>query len=141
MATVSINRTSGLTKPGEVGEILALIRLKSLSLDYKGKLKSHCFFLQVTLFLQIIFVYGKADWPSNCNQCSWIMSLYQIRNCKIYGFRSITWVWLNQIKRNLDMLLWSTKCKISTILTDFTFDVPELCPFMKYEIVKVMVMP
>jgi hypothetical protein len=61
MATVSINRTSGLTKPGEVGEILALIRLKSLSLDYKGKLQSHCFFLQVTLFLQIIFIYGKAD--------------------------------------------------------------------------------
>ena len=46
----------GLTKPGEVGEILALYRLKSLSLDYKAKLKSPCFFLQVTLFLQIIFV-------------------------------------------------------------------------------------
>jgi hypothetical protein len=45
-------------------------------------------------------------------------------------------VWLNQVKWNLDMLLWSTKGKISTILTDFTFDVPELCPFMKYEIVK-----
>jgi hypothetical protein len=28
----------------------------SLSLDYKVKLKSPCFFLQVTLFLQIIFV-------------------------------------------------------------------------------------
>jgi hypothetical protein len=47
---------AGLTKPGEVGEILALYRLKSLSLDYKAKLKSPCFFLQVTLFLQIIFV-------------------------------------------------------------------------------------
>jgi hypothetical protein len=31
---------AGLTKPGEVGEILALYRLKSLSLDYKAKLKS-----------------------------------------------------------------------------------------------------
>jgi hypothetical protein len=29
---------AGLTKPGEVGEILALYRLKSLSLDYKAKL-------------------------------------------------------------------------------------------------------
>ena len=38
---------AGLTKPGEVGEILALYRLKSLSLDYKAKLKSLCFFLQV----------------------------------------------------------------------------------------------
>jgi hypothetical protein len=47
---------AGITKPGEVGEILALYRLKSLSLDYKAKLKSPCFFLQVTLFLQIIFV-------------------------------------------------------------------------------------
>jgi hypothetical protein len=46
-----------LTKPGEVGEILALYRLKSLSLDYKAKLKSPYFFLQVTLFLQIIFVF------------------------------------------------------------------------------------
>jgi hypothetical protein len=44
---------AGLTKSGEVGEILALYRLKSLSLDYKAKLKSPCFFLQVTLFLQI----------------------------------------------------------------------------------------
>jgi hypothetical protein len=47
---------AGLIKPGEMGEILALYRLKSLSLDYKAKLKSPCFFLQVTLFLQIIFV-------------------------------------------------------------------------------------
>jgi proteasome assembly chaperone (PAC2) family protein len=39
---------AGLTKPGEVGEILALYRLKSLSLDYQAKLKSPCFFLQVT---------------------------------------------------------------------------------------------
>jgi hypothetical protein len=53
MATVSINRTSGLTKPGEVGEILTLIRLKSLSLDYKGKLKSHCFFLGVSVCLVV----------------------------------------------------------------------------------------
>ena len=47
---------AGLTKPGEMGEILALFWLKSLSLDYKAKLKLPCFFLQVTLFLQIIFV-------------------------------------------------------------------------------------
>jgi hypothetical protein len=47
---------AGLTEPGEVGEVLALYRLKSLSLNYKAKLKSPCFFLQVTLFLQIIFV-------------------------------------------------------------------------------------
>ena len=47
---------AGLTKPGEVGEILSLYRLKSLSLEYKAKLKSPCFFLQVTLSLQIIFV-------------------------------------------------------------------------------------
>jgi hypothetical protein len=42
-----------LTKQGEVGEILAVYRLKLLSLDYKAKLKSPCFFLQVTLFLPI----------------------------------------------------------------------------------------
>jgi hypothetical protein len=36
---------AGLPKPGE---ILALYSLKSLSLDYKAKLKSPCFFLQVT---------------------------------------------------------------------------------------------
>jgi hypothetical protein len=59
---------AGLTKPGEVEEILALYRLKSLSLDYEAKLKSPCFFLQVTLFLQIIFVYGKAGCQNNCNQ-------------------------------------------------------------------------
>jgi hypothetical protein len=47
---------AGLTKPGEVGEMLAIYRLKSISLGYKSKLKSPCFFLQVTLFLQIIFV-------------------------------------------------------------------------------------
>jgi hypothetical protein len=47
---------AGLTKPGEMGEILALFWLKSLSLNYKAKLKLPCFFLQVTLFLQIIFV-------------------------------------------------------------------------------------
>jgi hypothetical protein len=41
--------------------------------------------LQVTLFLQIIFVYGKADWPT------------------------------------------------------IVINVPELCPFIKYEIVKCMV--
>jgi hypothetical protein len=38
---------AGLTEPGEVGKVLALLRLKSLSLDYKAKLKSPCFFLQV----------------------------------------------------------------------------------------------
>jgi hypothetical protein len=36
---------AGLTKPGEEGEILALYRLKSLSLDYEAKLKSPRFFL------------------------------------------------------------------------------------------------
>jgi hypothetical protein len=46
---------AGLTKPGEVDEFV-LYRLKPLSLNYKAKLKSPCFFLQVTLFLQIIFV-------------------------------------------------------------------------------------
>jgi hypothetical protein len=35
-----IRLASWLTKPGEVGEILALYRLKSFSLDYKAKLKS-----------------------------------------------------------------------------------------------------
>ena len=55
---------AGLTKPGEVGEILALYSLKSLSLDYKAKLKSPRFFLQVAHFLQIIFVF----WQGNCNK-------------------------------------------------------------------------
>ena len=41
--TYIITSTTGLTKPGEVGEILALYRLKSLSLAYKAKLKSPCF--------------------------------------------------------------------------------------------------
>jgi hypothetical protein len=36
---------AGLTKPGEEGEILALYRPKSLSLDYEAKLKSPRFFL------------------------------------------------------------------------------------------------
>jgi hypothetical protein len=51
-----MNLTPGLTKPGKVGEIVTLYRLKLLALDYKAKLKSPCFFLQVALFLQIIFV-------------------------------------------------------------------------------------
>jgi hypothetical protein len=54
--SIAVLLKAGLTKPGEVDEILALYRLKSLSLDYKANLKSPCFFLQVTLFLQIIFV-------------------------------------------------------------------------------------
>jgi hypothetical protein len=37
---------SELTKPGEMGEILALYQLKSPFLDSKAKLKSPCFFLQ-----------------------------------------------------------------------------------------------
>jgi hypothetical protein len=37
---------SGLTKPGEMGEILALYQLKSPSLNSKAKLKSPCLFLQ-----------------------------------------------------------------------------------------------
>jgi hypothetical protein len=48
---------SGLTKPGEVGEILALYRLKSLSPDYKAKLKSPCFFLQVISYIPMITVF------------------------------------------------------------------------------------
>jgi hypothetical protein len=48
--------SSGLAKPGEVGEVLALYQLKSPSLDSKAKLKSPCFFLQVAPFLQIVFV-------------------------------------------------------------------------------------
>jgi len=36
---------TGLTKPGEVGEVLALFQLKSPSLDSKAKLKSPCFFI------------------------------------------------------------------------------------------------
>ena len=46
---------------------------------------------------------------------------------------------LNQIKPNLDMLLGTTKGRLSSILTDFTFVFVELCPFMEYEIVKFMV--
>jgi len=52
----SMDIHAGLTKPGEVGEILALYQMKSPSLDSKAKLKSPCFFLQVTPFLQIICV-------------------------------------------------------------------------------------
>jgi hypothetical protein len=47
---------AGLTKPGEVGEILTLYQLKLASLDSKVKLKSLFFFLQVTPFLQIICI-------------------------------------------------------------------------------------
>jgi hypothetical protein len=48
---------SGLTKPGKVGEILALYQLKSLSLDSKAKLIYVAFFfLQVARFLQIILL-------------------------------------------------------------------------------------
>ena len=47
---------SGLTKPGEVGEILDLYQLKVPSLDSKAKLESPCFFLHVAPFLQIICV-------------------------------------------------------------------------------------
>ena len=43
------------------------------------------------------------------------------------------------MKLNLDMLLGTTKGRLSSILTDFTFDVPELCTFMMYEIVKFLV--
>ena len=40
---------------------------------------------------------------------------------------------------NLDMLFYPSKGRLSSILTDFTFHVPELCPFVKYEVVKFMV--
>ena len=33
---------------------------------------------------------------------------------------------------NLDMLLGSTKGRLSSILTDIAYGVPELCPFMKH---------
>jgi len=48
--------TSGLTKPGKVGEILALYQLKSPSLDSKVKLTLPFFFLEVAPFLQIICI-------------------------------------------------------------------------------------
>jgi hypothetical protein len=41
---------------------------------------------------------------------------------------------------NLDMLLGTTKSRLSSVFTDFTFDVPKLCPFMKYQIVKKKIM-
>jgi hypothetical protein len=44
---------AGLTKPGEVGEILALYSLKSLSLDYKAKLKSHDHIFEKTLKIEL----------------------------------------------------------------------------------------
>ena len=47
---------SGLTKPGEMGEVFALYQLKSPSLDFKAKFKSTCFFLQVAHYLQIICI-------------------------------------------------------------------------------------
>jgi hypothetical protein len=61
---------TGLTKPGEVGEILALYRLKSLSLDYKAKLvalflfASHSFLannlrFMVKLIVKTIVINGK----------------------------------------------------------------------------------
>ena len=69
------------------------------------------------------------------------MSPYGAQNSKIYGFRSITWAGLNQIKPNLDMLLSAIKGRLSSILNDIYFGFPELCPFMKYKIVKFRVMP
>ena len=62
---------AGLTKPGEVGEILALYPLKSLSLDYKAKLivalflfASHSFLannlrFMVKLIVKTIVINGK----------------------------------------------------------------------------------
>jgi hypothetical protein len=46
--------TSGITKPGKVGEILALFQLKLPSFYFKAKLKSPYFFLQVAPILQIM---------------------------------------------------------------------------------------
>ena len=37
------------------------------------------------------------------------------------------------------MLLWATKGQLISILTNFTFDVQKLRPFMKYKIVEFMV--
>ena len=48
---------TGLTKPGEVGKILARYQLKSHSLDSKAKLKSPCFFLQAAYYLLVILIY------------------------------------------------------------------------------------
>jgi tRNA U38,U39,U40 pseudouridine synthase TruA len=42
---------AGLTKPGEVGEILALYSLKSLSLDYKREIKVALFLFAGHSFL------------------------------------------------------------------------------------------
>jgi hypothetical protein len=60
---------TGLTKPGKVGEVLALYQLKSPSLDSKAKLKSPCFFLQVAPYLQIICVLWLRWLTNKCNPC------------------------------------------------------------------------
>jgi hypothetical protein len=48
----------GLTKPGEVGEIVTLYRLKPLSLDYKAKLKSLCFFHELALLVLFLIFFN-----------------------------------------------------------------------------------
>jgi hypothetical protein len=48
---------TGLIKPGKVDEILALYWLKSLSLDYKAKLKSPCFFSNNIINYQLLAIY------------------------------------------------------------------------------------
>ena len=54
--SIAVLLHAGFTKPCEVGEIISLYRLKSLSLDYKTNLMSPCFFLQVTFFLLCFMV-------------------------------------------------------------------------------------
>jgi hypothetical protein len=68
-----------LTKPGEVGEILALYRLKSLSLDYKAKLKSPCFFLQVTHQLRPNFRKAGSSRKPNLQKFAVILLHQQIK--------------------------------------------------------------
>ena len=50
---------AGLTKPAEVGDILALYRLKSLSLDYKAKLK-HRRLCRIKNMLAMYLIYHQA---------------------------------------------------------------------------------
>jgi hypothetical protein len=56
-ATVS----AGITKPGEVGEILALYRLKSLSLVFKAKLSRLVSFCKSLFSCKLSSFYGKDD--------------------------------------------------------------------------------
>jgi hypothetical protein len=79
---VAIN-TPGITKPGELGEILALHQLKSPSLDSKAKLKSPCLFLQVAHFLQITkleFIVDLSIWQISSMAAMGSLYIIQINN-------------------------------------------------------------